>query len=558
MTDPKTSTTDRLPANAAGESTTSGPTSAGPVRTGESWTQLLLGSAVWVPVLVLQAVLALRVNGPISTDESLYLVAGHRLLDNMLTGAPVQDYGTWFSGVPGLYPVLGGAVDQLGGIVAARALGLLCMLWVNLCLYLITARLFGRMAGVFASATFALTSAVSFLSWYATFDAPSLALLATATLLVFQLAERPGWTDRAALLQLVGAGAALALAVAVKYFALEFVPVVLALLAIRTWRQHGRRAAVIRVAGVLGVAILVGGTIAGTMSSSNWSGFSSTSSTGRRILDQVTGAELMLQGVEFIGLWLVLAVAGLIVNLGRRTLRLESLVMLGAGFMPIATHVMLNESTSLHKHTGFGYFFAAPLAGVAVVAAFGYGRGVAGRYSALNGAGSAPDGLPESKVRPPRRRRSVTAVVPVAVGALLAVMLGTGMASAAQMNYGWPEEASLVEVLDPLVDSSGHYLAETASIPAYLFGDRTLPDQWTSPWYFAYSTDGTMIFGNPALQRAVADEYFDAIVLRPGTFDAEQQQLLMPVIGAHYQLVAQVQYWGGNQWQVFRPLRSVG
>lgn len=500
-------------------------------RPTETWTQLLLGSAVWVPILVLQAVLALRVNGPISTDESLYLVAGHRLLDNMLFGTPVQDYGTWFSGVPGLYPVVGGAIDQLGGIVAARALGLVCMLWTSLCLYLITARLFGRMAGAFATLTFVLTSAVSFLSWYATFDAPSLALLATATLLAFQLAERPGLTDRAGLVRVIALGSSLALAVAVKYFALEFVPVVLAFLAIRSWRLHGVREAVLRTAAALGVAVIVGGAIALTMSSKNWAGFSSTSSTDRRILDQVTGTDLLLRGADFIGLWLALAAVGLLLNARRRTLRLESLAMFGAGLLPIVTHVLLNESTSLHKHTGFGYFFAAPLAGVAIVAAFGFGRRVA-------------------------RRSSVTAVVPVAVVGLLFVMLGTGMASAEQMNYGWPEESSLVEVLDPLVDSSGHYLAETASIPAYLFDDRTLPDQWTSPWYFAYNTDGTVIFGDVALQQAIADEYFDVIVYRPGTFDAEQQSMLMPLIGVHYQRVAEVQYWGGNEWQVLRPLRS--
>ena len=126
----------------------------------------------------------------LSPTEPLAGDAG-RLLDNMLTGAPVQDYGTWFSGVPGLYPVVGGAIDQLGGIALARAFGLVCMLWTTLCVYLITARLFGRTSAVFGSLSFVLTSAISFLSWYATFDAPSLALLATATLLVFQLAEEP-------------------------------------------------------------------------------------------------------------------------------------------------------------------------------------------------------------------------------------------------------------------------------------------------------------------------------------------------------------------------------
>lgn len=502
----------------------------------ETWTQLLRGSAACVPVLVLQVALALRVNGPISTDESLYLVAGHRLLDNMLTGAPVQDYGTWFSGVPGLYPVVGGAIDQLGGIALARAFGLVCMLWTTLCVYLITARLFGRTSAVFGSLSFVLTSAISFLSWYATFDAPSLALLATATLLVFQLAEEPAPRSRALLLRAAGAGAALALAVAVKYFALEFVPVVLALLAVRTWRLQGLSQAIGRGLVVAGVAILAAGAIALTMSPSNWAGLSSTSSTERRILDRISATDLAMQGADFIGLWLVLAAIGLVVVLGRRSLRLESLVLVGAGFLPVATHVVLGESTSLHKHTGFGFFFAAPLAGVALAAAFAFGRAVAGR----------------------KRRGPLTALVPVTAAVLLAVLLGTGMASAEQMKYGWPEETSLVQVLDPLVDSSGHYLAETASIPAYLFGDRTQPDQWTSPWYFAYATDGTVVFGNGALQRAIADEYFDVVILRPGTFDPEQEQLLMPLIGVHYRVVAQVEYWGGNQWQVLRPMRSAG
>lgn len=493
------------------------------------WSQLLLRPAAWIPILILQATLALRLDGPISTDEATYLVAGHQLIANLLSDVPVQDYGTYFSGVPGLYPVMAAAIDHAGGITAVRVVSLLCMLAVNLCLYLITARLFGRPSAIFASLAFAVCSGASFIGWYSTFDAPSLALLAVAALLAYQAGERPG------LRRLVAIGALLVLAVAVKYVALEYVPAVLGILVLRGWRYGGPARAVIQTTVVIGVATLCAAVGVLGVSPSNWIGFTSTSSSDRVILQGTDKLALLGMSWDYIGCWMLLAPLGLLTAVRLRRYRWESVLLFATGMLPIVTHVVLGEEVSLHKHTAFGFFFAAPLAGLAIATAFALGR----RSGRTSGG---------------RTRSAASALVPAVITVWLLVMLGTGMASASTMKFGWPIDEEIVAALDPHVTATGNYLADNPSIPSYLFDDRTLPSQWNAPWFFEYIVDGRMISGDPALEQAVLDQYFEVIVYRPQTFTAAQQEILYPAIATRYQLVSDLPY-GGGSWSLWIPLR---
>ncbi len=504
-----------------------------------------------VAVLILQTALALRLNGSVATDEATYLVAGHQLLAHLLTGTPAQDYGTYFSGMPGLYPLLAASVDQLTGIMGVRLLSLLCMLVVNICLFVITVGLFGRAPAFFASLVFAIGSGAAFLSWYATFDATSLALLATATMLAFKIGSRP----RAR--QLLIIGGLLVLAVAVKYVVLEFVPAVVAIVALRGLRQNDWRRAAAHIA-IVGLGAGIVAALAFSMvSPSDWVGFTATSSAGRRVLFSIDRLSLLGLSWSYIGLWVLLAFVGLVITFAQRRWRWESTLVFATGLLPIVTQVMLTEATSLHKHTTFGFFFAAPLAGLAVATGFAHGRD-----RARSVGGPAERVLRATSPRPSAgpatadRLRSATRLgAPVVVAVWLFVLLGSGMASASEMQFGWPHQDEVVQALEPYVTPTGHYLADNPSIPGYLFADSTEPSQWASPSFFGYPIDHQMVYTQRALDQAVDDDFFDAIVYRSSTFTDVQAEALLPMIAEHYRLAATIPYDSGNSWYVWIPLR---
>ena len=89
----------------------------------------MISRLVLLAILCLQAVMSLRLHNTAFEDEATYLYAGHMELEHILHGSALQgDYASYFSGSPVLYPVLGAAVDQIGGLALARALSLVEML----------------------------------------------------------------------------------------------------------------------------------------------------------------------------------------------------------------------------------------------------------------------------------------------------------------------------------------------------------------------------------------------------------------------------------------------
>ena len=135
--------------------------SAGPPRfTASSRRRTWVSRAVLVGILAVQAVLSLRMNNSAFEDEALYLYSGHLEIAHWLHGAALQgDYASYFSGAPVLYPVLGAAADSIGGLAAARAVSLLCMLLVTTLLYSMTRRLFNERVGLCAAIIFSVTEA---------------------------------------------------------------------------------------------------------------------------------------------------------------------------------------------------------------------------------------------------------------------------------------------------------------------------------------------------------------------------------------------------------------
>jgi hypothetical protein len=186
-------------------------------------------------ILGVQAVMSMRLENTALVDEALYLSAGQTELAHMQHGAALQsDYASYFPGVPALYPILAAALNAVGGLALTRALSLAEMLAVTAAVYAITQSLFNRRDAVYAAALFAVSEPVVFLGHLATGSATCLFLLASATWIVVR------WSGARWPVVLLAAPLA-ALAVAVQYTGVLFVPAIAVLSAIVGWRARGRR-----------------------------------------------------------------------------------------------------------------------------------------------------------------------------------------------------------------------------------------------------------------------------------------------------------------------------
>ncbi len=124
-------------------------------------------------ILALQAIISVAtLHHTAFQDEALYLYAGRQLFRYWMGGpVPLDHYAFYFSGYPGVYPVLGGVLDMIGGLELARSFSLFCMMGVNAIVYSSTQKFFQRPAAIFASATYASLVTVLFVGRLATFDA---------------------------------------------------------------------------------------------------------------------------------------------------------------------------------------------------------------------------------------------------------------------------------------------------------------------------------------------------------------------------------------------------
>ena len=150
------------------------------------------------------------------------------------------------------------ALDQVGGLAAARALSLFEMLATTALLYSLTRHLFNERIGLCTATVFSVTEATIFLGNLATYGATCLSPPACAAWITVRTA---GFRWPTFLL----AAPLAALAVAVKYSGLLFVPTIALLPAVAGWPERGRRvlwyplefAPV--VAGLLFAALRLGG-----------------------------------------------------------------------------------------------------------------------------------------------------------------------------------------------------------------------------------------------------------------------------------------------------------
>lgn len=488
--------------------------------------KIWLNRGLLLGVFAIQAVLSLRLRNTAFEDEALYLYAGHLQIDHLLYGTPVPNFFTsYFSGSPMLYPVLGAAADTVFGLAGARALSLLFMLGTTALLYHLTRLLFNRRVALCAAAVFAVTQSTLFLGNFATFDAPALFLLALATWIVVRTASRRAWVA------CLFAAPVLALAVAVKYVTLMYVPVVTAVAVLAAFAYHGARALLrglvlpALVAAALAGALAVGG-------SRHLDALRTT--TTERASGHDRPMALLLDCLEWGGLMLAVALLGAVLYMwrahrseapglgnaaasglrnaaapGRWWRACLGLLLCGAALLAPAYQMHLHTHVSLHKHIGYGLLFAAPMAGIGITRLVG------------------------THFRYPQ------------FGPLIWVaLLALGMSQSQELYRVWPNSADLVATLRSQIVADGHYLVEANSPPRYYLREQTQPEQWTSTYAITYyGNKGAPLTGEAGYQKAIADGHFDVIVFdRTVTKDLDNKLAEQLRSNANYRLLTKLPF----------------
>ncbi|TQF02507.1 glycosyltransferase family 39 protein [Kitasatospora acidiphila] len=466
-----------------------------------------------IAILLVQCALAYRLANTAFEDEALYAYAGHGELGHLLHGTPVGDnYASYFSGIPVLYPVAAAVMDDAFGLEGVRAFSLLMMLGATALLWTTTRRLYGKPAAVIGSTLFATSAPTLFLGRLATYDAPSILLLALALWWTVRTAHRPPLLVMPAALPLV-------LACGVKYASALYLPTV-ALAALLTvpalglsWRRGVLRGALL-AAGTGGLAAL-GLALAGPQVRAGLSQTTVNRAAGGEPLANIVRLSLVWGGWVF-----VLAVVGVGFLLHRRRSWAPALLgalLAGTALLATVYQAHLGTCVSLHKHIGFGLLFAAPVAGA----------GLAGL-----------SGLPAFRGALPLLRRAVPGV---AIGACGVLALYAGHA-AGPMYEGWPDSSGLVSTLRPLVHpGQDRYLVEEDEVPRYYLRDQSQPQQWLNTYFFQYGdASGHQLTNLPAYRAAIADHYFSLVVLDDGPTAALDKELTttLKAPGSGYRLVA--------------------
>jgi hypothetical protein len=443
-------------------------------------------SARW-PLLVivaLQAVVSLgTLRNTAFQDEALYLYAGRQIIHHWNGGpVPYDHYAFYFSGYPYVYPVIGGFLDMVGGLELARGFSLACMLGVTAIAYLVTRKLFGRPAALFASATYACAGVVLFLGRLATFDAFCLLLIALAAAACVHggMGGRPWIT--------LATGPLLVLAILSKYAAMLFVPAVFGLLAglgvafLGWWRALARLALALAAFGASLYAAYK------TMDRAAFHAISG-STTNRTAILAEPRTELFVHVLQMGGLIFLVAAFGLLLALRHQPrLRVAALVLFGSSWLAPVYHIYMQESVSLFKHLAYGLFFAVPLAGYALAWLSGY----AGRS------------LPS-----PDRGYWL------AGAAIVMTVFTQGLGQSHTLYTGWADTSALSTALRTQVrQGSGRILAEDIEVARFDTMDITDPWQWNGVRY-TYYVDAAhhQYLGDPALVQAIRDRYYDWVEL---------------------------------------------
>ncbi|HEY7907444.1 MAG TPA: glycosyltransferase family 39 protein [Thermomicrobiales bacterium] len=469
-------------------------------------------------ILLLQGGVSLIVlRNSVSQDEALYLTAGRQIASHLLRGGAAPDsYAYRFSGLPYLYPPIAGALDAIGGLELARLLSLLAMLCTTIAVYVVGRSIDDERSGITAAAIFAVQAPTLLIGRLATYDATCLLLLAIATV----LALRAGSARTGHLAALVPVP--LVLAIAMKYVGELFVPTIIAIMAVQTWRIYGWRAAIRRTAPVLalvGVLLCIGLLILTRADSAGVR----LAATTRAVENPLPRSELLRRALLLAAPLSCLAVVGWYVS---RRVPLSALLLVSVAVAP-AFHLWKAEPVSLQKHIGYGLFFAAPLAGL------GATRLLAGT-----------------------QRQRIAAI------ALALVAVGLGVEQAHQYYHDWPNDRALIATLRTQIAPDSHILTDDPDILRYELGDWRVDarrryvglDEVAS-----VDASGRPLASDDAYAAALAGQYFDLIVIRATPDEVINKAIADDLRDStHYDLVATVPYATRSTSEAYEIWRKRG
>ena len=435
-------------------------------------------------------------------DEGLYLFMGHRMIDHMLSGAHLaENPGTYFSGAPGLYPVLGAIADSVDGVAAARLVSLFFICVAIIATYGIGKELYGELSGLLGAGAFALCGSVMFIAQLATLDAMALCLMALGCWLALYSANHDKllWAPIVALI--------LSVAFLTKYATAVYVPGIAALAMLLAWPHirwgAPRRAALIITATAAAVFFVL------TFWAADLKRGIISTTADRTPLSPSPAQVLVTYVLQWVGPWLLLALLG---ALTQRHRRLISVVLLTMSVIGPLQQIRIGEGTSLSKHVAFGIVFAAPLIGSLLAWAITRSRWV---------------GVPATLV----------------VAATLFIF---GTKFAAQFLTTWVDDREIVAQLrEEIAISPGKaILGEEPSAQRYALRAATAPEQWNDTFALLYGNKT----GLAAYREAIDQTHFGTIYLTLNTVNGKKINEYLTFSATPYRLSDKLPFYRNGHY----------
>ena len=450
------------------------------------------------------AVISLRVKANTNPfqDEGLYLYMGHRMIDHILSGVDVSEHpGSYFSGAPGLYPVVGAIADSIAGVQGARLVSLFFICITIVATFGIGNELFGKVSGLLGAGAFALCGSVIFISHLATLDAMALCLMTLGCWLTAYSANH----DKLLWAPIVGL--ILTCAFLTKYAMGVYVPGIAAIGMLLAW-PHIRWGALRRGSLIITSTAAMVFFILTFWAADLKRGIVST--TADRIpLSPTPRQELIWYVLEWIGPWILLAMLGALTQARRWPI---SVVLLAMSVIGQLQQIRIGEGTSLSKHVAIGLVFAAPLIGSLLAWTI---------------------------------KRTKWVGVPIAM-AVAVVMMASGIRNAEQFLTTWVDDREMVAQLREEIAISPHkaILGEEPSAQRYALRTITRPEQWNDTFVLLYGNKT----GEAAYREAIDQTHFGTIYLTLNTANGRKINEYLTNSETPYRLSKKVPFYRHGQY----------